>query len=127
MLVLAGRAANPSEASMKSSTIQKGFYRGSDHTSQRSRLGFEPLLVGVDVVVEVLLQASGRRRFARGAAVGRLLAPYRLGVTSFRFGTLLEDAFFGVTLGSKGRGSRLRWRGSLPMTAERSRPLSIGT
>ena len=58
MLVLAGRAANPSEASMKSSTIQKGFYRGSDHTSQRSRLGFEPLLVGVDVVVEVLLNQA---------------------------------------------------------------------
>ena len=58
MLVLAGRAANPSEASMKSSTIQKGVYRGSDHTSQRSRLGFEPLLVGVDVVVEVLLKQA---------------------------------------------------------------------
>ena len=66
MLVLAGRAANPSEASMKSSTIQKGFYRGSNHTSQRSRLGFEPLfrcdarLKGAGITTQMAPADDGR-------------------------------------------------------------------
>ena len=68
MLVLARRAAEPGEASMKSATIQKGFHRGSDHGSQWSRLGFEPFLVGVDIVVEVLFKQAvkgGSLRVAR--------------------------------------------------------------
>jgi hypothetical protein len=51
MLVLARKAAEPGEASMKSTTIQKSF-NGSDHDRSGPVLGSEPFLVGVDVVVK---------------------------------------------------------------------------
>ena len=41
---------------MKPTAVEESLDGGADYSSKRTRLGFEPLLVGIDVVVEVLIE-----------------------------------------------------------------------
>src|SRR3990172_1563667 len=56
MLGSTGRALETSKSSMKPTAVQESLDGGADHSSKRTRLGFESLLVGIDVIVEVLFE-----------------------------------------------------------------------
>src|SRR3972149_10098175 len=56
MLGSTGRALETSKSSMKPTAVQESLDGGADHSSKRTRLGVESLLVGIDVIVEVLFE-----------------------------------------------------------------------
>ena len=60
MLGSTGRTLETSKSSMKPTAVEESVHGGADHSSERS-LGFESLLVGIEVVVEVLFEQLVKR------------------------------------------------------------------
>jgi len=56
VLASAGKATDPSEASIKPAAVQKSLHRRAHDRSEGASLGLESLLVGIDIVVEVLVE-----------------------------------------------------------------------